>query len=132
LAGILLRVILGNGAKKQSVEIQKAKMKKIEKQFTQKGFDFKQSYREGNYAIYERWNESYPERKHYEVVKIQSHNGYAIGGQSYPPSEFYPSSNSWGVHGFTCSTKENAYKRLEKMAEEEKNRETDKKQKKQA
>lgn len=107
-------------------------MKKIEKQFTQKGFAFRQLHREQDYAIYERWSEASPDRKHYEVIKIQSHNGYAIGGQSYPPSEFYPSSNSWGMHGFTCLSKENAYKRLEKLIKEDKNRETEKKLKKQA
>ena len=107
-------------------------MKKIDKTFTQKNFVFKQSHREEDYAIYERWHESSPERKHYEVIKIQSHNGYAIAGQSYPPSEFYPSSNSWGTHGFTCLTKENAYKRLEKLMKEDKNKEAEKKQKKQA
>lgn len=104
-------------------------MKKIEKQFTQKGFVFKQFHREQDYAIYERWNEAFTDRKHYEVIKIQSHNGYAIGGQSYPPSEFYPSSNSWGMHGFTCLSKENAYKRLEKLIKEDKNREEEKKKK---
>jgi len=104
-------------------------MKKIDLNFTSKNFFHKQIHREEDFAIYERfWNET-PDKKHYEVVKIQSHNGYAIGSQSYPPSEFYPSSNSWGVHGFTCIDKDSAYKRLEKMVEEDKNREEEKKKK---
>jgi hypothetical protein len=107
-------------------------MKKIEKNFTHKGYYFKQFHREGEFAIYERWNELTPERKHYEVVKIQSHNGYALAGKFYPASEFYPSSNSWGMHGFTCINKESAYERFEKLVVEDKNRETEKKKKKQA
>jgi hypothetical protein len=104
-------------------------MKKIDLNFTSKNFHHKQIHREEDFAIYERfWNET-PEKKHYEVIKIQSHNGYAIGGQVYPPSEFYPSSNAWGVDGYTCLSRESAYKRLEKMSEESKIREEEKKKK---
>ena len=105
-------------------------MKKIDKDFTSKNFSHKQIHREGDFAIYERFFNDSPERKHYEVVKIQSHNGYAIGGQMYPASEYYPSSNAWGSDGYTCTTKENAYKRLDKMIEENRIREEDKKKKK--
>jgi len=104
-------------------------MKKIDKEFTSKNFHFKQIHREGDFAIYERHFDG-NEKKHYEVVKIQSHNGYAIGGQKYPPSEYYPSSTSWGADGYTCISKENAYKRLDKMIEEHKIREEEKKKKK--
>ena len=105
-------------------------MKKIEKAFTSKNFSHKQIHREGDFAIYERFFNDSPEKKHYEVVKIQSHNGYAIGGQMYPASEYYPSSNAWGSDGYTCVSKENAYKRLDKMIEENKIREEEKKKKK--
>lgn len=96
-------------------------MKKIDLNFSHKNFIHKQIHREKNYAIYERYFIDTPSKKHYEVVKIQSHNGYAIGGQKYPPSEFYPSSNSWGLYGFTCISKETAYKRFDKLIEEDKN-----------
>ena len=62
-------------------------MKKIEKEFTSKNFSFKQIHREEEFAIYERFHDSTPEKKHYEVVKVLSHNGYSIGGQMYPASE---------------------------------------------
>jgi len=104
-------------------------MKKIEKTFTSKNFSHKQIHREDNFAIYERFNNDSPENKHYEVVKIQSHSGYAIGGQMYPASEYYPSSNSWGSDGYTCVSKENAYKRLDKIIEDHKIKEEDKKNK---
>ena len=104
-------------------------MKKIDKSFISKNFSHKQIHREGDFAIYERFNNDSPEKKHYEVVKIQSHNGYAIGGQMYPASEYYPSSNAWGSDGYTCVSKENAYKRLDKMVEDHKIREEEKKKK---
>ena len=105
-------------------------MKTIDKAFTSKNFSFKQIYREEEFAIYERFHDNTPEKKHYEVVKIQSHNGYAIGGQMYPASEYYPSSNAWGVDGFTCITKKDAYEKLDKTISEHKIREEDKKKKK--
>ena len=105
-------------------------MKTIDKAFTSKNFSFKQIHRDEDFAIYERFHDNTPEKKHYEVVKIQSHNGYAIGGQMYPASEYYPSSNAWGVDGFTCITKKDAYEKLDKTISEHKIREEDKKKKK--
>jgi hypothetical protein len=104
-------------------------MKKIEKTFTSKNFSHKQIHREGDFAIYERCHDITPDKKHYEVIKIQSHNGYAIGGQMYPASEFYPSSNAWGADGYTCLDKESAYKKLDKMMQDHKIREEEKKKK---
>ena len=104
-------------------------MKTIDKAFTSKNFSFKQIHRDEDFAIYERFHDNTPEKKHYEVVKIQSHNGYAIGGQMYPASEYYPSSNAWGVDGFTCITKKDAYEKLDKTISEHKIREEDKKKK---
>ncbi len=103
-----------------------AAIKKIDKEFCHKDFFFKQIHREQEYAIYERWFKDTPEKKHYEVIKIQSHNGYAIAGKMYPPSEFYPSANSWGLYGFTSISKELAYKRLDKFISEDKIREEEK------
>lgn len=94
-------------------------MKKLEKEFTSLKFNFKQVMREKDYAIYERWYEDNEYNKHYEVIKIKSHNGYEIAGNKIPPSECYPGSNSWGTDGFTCVTKEAAIKRLDRMIKED-------------
>jgi hypothetical protein len=93
-------------------------MKKLNKEFESAGFKYKQIHREGMFAIYER---KYIENanKHYESIKIQSHNGMEIAGKKLPPSEFYPSSNSWGRHGYTCLTKQDAYNRLDRMMKED-------------
>jgi hypothetical protein len=93
-------------------------MKKLNKEFESAGFKYKQIHREDNYAIYERkYIDSI--NKHYEAIKIQSHNGMEIAGKKLPPSEFYPSSNSWGRYGFTCITKQEAYNRLDRMMKED-------------
>ena len=94
-------------------------MKKINKEFESAGFKYKQIHREGIYAIYERCYSNNVNNKHYEVIKIQSHNGIEIAGNKIPPSEYYPSSNSWGRHGYTCVNKQQAYNRIDRMMKED-------------
>jgi hypothetical protein len=98
-------------------------MKKLDKEFESSSFKYKQIHRENMFAIYERHHIS-SDNKHYEAIKIQSHNGYEIAGNKIPPSECYPTSNSWGTHGFTCLTKKAACDKLdEMMKEDERNKE---------
>ena len=94
-------------------------MKKLDKEFESGGFKYKQTHREDMFAIYERKYINSTKDSHYESIKIQSHNGMEIAGNKIPPSEYYPSSNSWGRHGYTCITKKDAYNRLDKMMKEE-------------
>ena len=93
-------------------------MKKLDKEFESTGFKYKQIHRENTFAIYERHHIS-SEKKHYETIKIQSHNGYEIAGNKIPPSECYPTSNSWGSNGYTCLDKKAAYNRLDRMMKED-------------
>jgi len=107
-------------------------MKKLNKQFTSRGFEHKQITRNGDKAIYERnligsdrkhyevikiqsHNGYEIAGKHYEVIKIQSHNGYEIAGKHYEPSEFYPSSSSWGALGFTYNTLKEAKEKFNQV-----------------
>lgn len=78
--------------------------------FTKNGFDFQQVKRDGEYAIYKKTGTGKPCRGIcFEVIRIQSHTGRIFpNGQIAPPSEFYPSSESWGIDGFTCQTIERA------------------------
>lgn len=75
-------------------------MKTLPENFTTKGFEHRQLKRIGNIAIFERF-QSKPEKCHYEVIRIQSHNGRTIAGNFIPPAEFYPSTSQWGSNGFT-------------------------------
>lgn len=93
-------------------------MKKLDNEFESSGFKYKQIHRENMFAIYERQHNS-SENKHYEAIKIQSHNGYEIAGNKIPPSECYPTSNSWGTQGYTCLDKKTAYIRLDRMMKED-------------
>lgn len=99
-------------------------MKIIETNFIDKHFSFKQIAREGDFAVYERQQIPYmghnSDTVHWEVIKIQKHNGYSFVGKTWPPSEFYPRNADWGLYGFTCQTKERAYKKLDEMVERDK------------
>ena len=90
-------------------------MKKLDKEFESAGFKYKQIHREDMYAIYERNHIDSNSPPHYESIKIQSHNGMEIAGNKIPPSEYYPSSNSWGTNGFTCIDRKSAYNRLDRI-----------------
>jgi hypothetical protein len=92
-------------------------MKILEKKFVSHGFNFEQIFREDDLAVYKKWKEGQMSKDSFEAIKIKSHNGYTIAGNFCPPSEMYPSNESWGVLGFTCLTREAAYARIDKMKE---------------
>lgn len=73
---------------------------------TQKGYSYHQLARTPKTALYvvRRGNLTVG----YEVIKIQSHNGREMFGKFIPPSEYYPSSQQWGVCGFSCDNKDRA------------------------
>jgi len=89
-------------------------MKILEKEFTYKGFIFNQLYRDGKFAIYEQSREDFKVKK-YEAVVIESHNGYDLAGQHFPPAEMYPSSTQWGVKGFTLDSYDDALYKIKHL-----------------
>lgn len=75
-------------------------------ELTWKGFALTQIAREGDVAIYrQRDVGSALKGPHvsYEVIVIQSHGGRTIFGKTYPPAEYYPSTEQWGKAGWTVS-----------------------------
>jgi hypothetical protein len=91
-------------------------MKKLETEFTKKGFKYTQITRKGNAAIYKQESVSVDEPKaNYEVVQIKSHNGYEIGGSKIAAAEVYPGSTQWGLLGWTYQDLPTAEKRFKKI-----------------
>lgn len=88
--------------------------KSLPLEFTKWGFTFKQIAREGDIACYKQTK---GEQVSYEVIRIRRHDGYTIAGNEIAPSEIYPSNEKWGDDGFTLTTKESAYKKMDWMAE---------------
>lgn len=78
-------------------------MRPLATTFTKSGWNHEQIFRDGNIAIYRRWKDAgLP--PHFETIRIDSHNGYEIGGKWIEPAESYPSEKSWGLYGFTFPT----------------------------
>jgi hypothetical protein len=88
-------------------------MKKLEKTFESKGFNFKQLLRDGNMAIYEKIHNG-SKVPNYELIYITSHNGYEIQGNKIAPSEIYPGDKAWGTHGWTYTSFDDAKASLKK------------------
>lgn len=91
----------------------------LETQFERSGFHHRQVKRVGNVAIFRRNRIGSATVHHFEVIRVLSHKGYTIHGNVVPPSEFYPNSEDWGLHGFTYKTIEESECRFKTMTEQE-------------
>ena len=89
-------------------------MKKIEKVFIKAGFRHELVEREDSIAIYRRTQLGYS-RSHYEVVQINSHEGYNLGGSYIVAAETYPGNSLWGIQGWTYPTLEQALPKYNKL-----------------
>ena len=89
-------------------------MKILPKKFDKKGFTYTQIKRVGDRAIFEQSKEG-QEGTTFEVVKINRHNGYELGGQKIPPGEAYPSTSQWGVAGWTYRSLKDAETKFKKL-----------------
>lgn len=91
-------------------------MKTLSTFFDKNGFTHRQRVREGDLAIFERWKEGQVAPPHFEVIRIQKHNGHEFpDGRVIEPGESYPVAEDWGVHGWTCPTLEKAMERLKML-----------------
>ena len=72
-------------------------MKQLKKEFTKKGVNFKQIYKDKDLVIYET---EYPS---YEVFKLKTHLPDKYHDDVY---EMYPYDEAFGVWAWSCSSKE--------------------------
>jgi hypothetical protein len=85
-------------------------------QFRREGFDYRQIYREGDFAIYRQtWSGCSDPSVSYEVIRIRRRDGFQIGGRFVEPAEVYPNSQAWGVDGWTVPDKEAAFHKLREI-----------------
>ena len=85
-------------------------------EFRASGFNYWQIAREGDAAIYEQTSSRYSNPSVcYEVIRIRRRDGFQIDGRFVEPAEVYPSSDAWGVDGFTFTDKEAAFAKLRQI-----------------
>jgi len=89
--------------------------KPLAPEFRAQGFDYREIAREGEAAIYEQtWRGS--SKIAYEVIRIRRHDGYTIAGKHIEPAEIYPSSEQWGMYGFTLADKDTAFAKFRSLS----------------
>ena len=87
-------------------------------EYTKNNYDFTLVERRGDWAIF-RGVKVGVTNLNWEVIRIQSHNGYSLRGLDFPPAEYPPSNALWGTDGFTCLSQDAATSRLNLMTQKE-------------
>ena len=93
--------------------------KPLPTRFRRGGFDYRQIARDGEVAIYEQSRGGCANPSVcFEVIRIRRRAGFQIGTRFVEPAEVYPSSESWGVDGFTLTNKDAAFVRSRQLEAE--------------
>lgn len=91
-------------------------MKPLPASFEFSGFKYRQVHREGSVAVYEQ---SKGERIAFEVVQIREQRGgkHHVGGRDviFEDKERYPSSEEWGIYGFTYTDQDSALEKARNL-----------------
>lgn len=94
-------------------------MKKLSKNFKKWNFIFDEVERKGRYAIYEKFLVDPPEVDAsigFEVIVIQKQKEHERFGQTFPAKELYPSSETWGIYGFTFYHLRDAHDKFKELS----------------
>jgi hypothetical protein len=88
--------------------------KPLQTSFRSKGFDYRQLRRIGDVALYEQTKPTLS-RKWYEVVMVQRHDTYELGGRTIEAAETMPSTSQWGRLGWTYRDPKEARSRFDEL-----------------
>lgn len=91
--------------------------KPLPTRFQHGGFDYREIYRKGDFAIYKQTWKGNKDSAGFEVIRIRRRDGFRIGGRFVEPAEVYPNSEAWGVDGWTALNKEAAFRKLREIVE---------------
>jgi hypothetical protein len=89
-------------------------MKEIPSRFRKNGFDFKLLMREGDIGLLRKTKVGL-KYESFEVVIIQRHETFIIKGKLIPAAEHLPSSEQWGVKGWTYSDRMSAERKFDEL-----------------
>jgi hypothetical protein len=93
--------------------------KSLPTQFQHGGFDYRQIYRKGDFAIYKQTWKGNEDSAAFEVIRIRRRDGFEIDGRFVEAAELYPSSEAWGVDGFTFTNRNKAWAKFFEILLEE-------------
>lgn len=92
---------------------QNAPYRVVPAEFRQSGFTLTQLKRAGNIALYVQTKRR--QTPAYEIVLLRKHEAYTAFGKEISAGECYPSSEQWGVKGFTYRSIEAAERRFREL-----------------
>jgi hypothetical protein len=95
--------------------------KPLRTSFRSKGFDYVQKVRIGDVALFEQSKPGLS-RTWFEVVLVQRHGDYEIGGAKVEAAETMPGSSQWGRLGWTYRDPKEARSRFDKLVKREKDK----------
>lgn len=89
-------------------------MKTLRTAFKQDGFDFEQVAREKYVAVYRKTKQSATGTliQGFEVIKIGRRNERQAFGKTLKACERFPSNDQWGSLGWTCTSKQAAFYKM--------------------
>lgn len=95
--------------------------KPLKTSFRSKGFDYVQKDRIGVVALFEQSKEGLS-RTWFEVVIVQRHGDYEIGGTKVEAAETMPSTSQWGRIGWTFRDATKARSRFDELVQGKKDK----------
>lgn len=90
-------------------------MKLLQTEFRKNGYDYKQVWRDEDYAIYTQSSNGFLA---YEVFEIKKNKEREMWGQTFEESESVPPSTEWGRKAFTCGNIERCHFLVSRMRQE--------------
>ena len=94
----------------------KSHYKPLPKEFRRGRFNYRQIYREGDFAIYQQTWKGNEHSAAFELIRIRRREGFQIGGRFVEAAEVYPASKLWGTDGFTLTDRDAAFAKLRELA----------------
>ena len=91
----------------------------LPKEFRHNGFEHRQIYREGDFAIYQQTWKGNDDSAAFEVIRVRRRDGFVIGSRFVEPAAVYPNSEAWGVDGFTVTDRNKAWDKFFEISLEE-------------
>jgi len=88
-------------------------MKKLTN-YSKNGYNFTIVSRDGDIAIF-HGKSAKSESESWEVIRIQSHDGRVINGQSFLPAEYGPSNEQFGSKGWSMPSEDSAWAKFRSL-----------------
>jgi hypothetical protein len=108
---------IGSRVNDREDHIAAAEFKPLQFPFTKSGFTHELIARDGLVYLVRRRRVGFSDMPaHFEVVRLLQYDAWmAPTGEIVPPTESYPASENWGLHGFTYRDESSAREKYRKM-----------------